>query len=445
MNPATAFVLAQLFATVSSSSLRGNDQERRLGIFDDARIIGGDEAVEGRYSYAVSLQDKNGHFCGGSLIAPDVVLSAAHCAGGKYKAVIGRHDLDTDDGEEIDVAIEMSHPDYDDYLTDNDFMLLFLSRSTTEDVELVKVNSDVVSVGEDVTVMGWGNMHPDRDMPADELMEVEVSIISNEECDDSSGKIDGDKENYHDQITENMVCAKDSGEDSCQGDSGGPLVIRSASGDVQVGVVSWGIGCAHKDFPGVYARVSAQYDWIRTNVCHLSLNPPASFGCGRSATAYAARESWATISDEDFAYGYGIFDHHDNTANHYTSAMGRTGVVRLEDGKGGQSVLISNQISLAYNPFSRIRVTFSFYAIKMEHGDDLCLDYELDGGAITGEKCWSAYTFSPLSFENSRWYDEMGFEFDALKASSLRIAFRVKGDDSEDDVLIDAVTIEGRA
>merc|ERR1712051_906056 len=96
--------------------------------------------------------------------------------------------------------------------------------------------------------------------------------------------IGGYQTDYKNQISGNMMCANDNGEDSCQGDSGGPLVIRSRTGDVQVGVVSWGVGCAHRDFPGVYARVSAQYHWIRANVCEGSSDPPASFECKQTMT-----------------------------------------------------------------------------------------------------------------------------------------------------------------
>ena len=79
-----------------------------------------------------------------------------------------------------------------------------------------------------------------------------------------------------------MMCAADDGEDSCTGDSGGPLVIRENSGDVQVGIVSWGVECAHKVFPGVYARISSQFEWIRGHVCAESSDPPAYFECDRS-------------------------------------------------------------------------------------------------------------------------------------------------------------------
>ena len=108
MSLSRAFLASHLCAVVSSVSLRGGDVGRRelkLG----TRIINGNKAAEGRYPYAVSLRDDVGHFCGGSLVAPDVVLSAAHCAGGDYKAVVGRHRLESKDGDELDVAIERHH------------------------------------------------------------------------------------------------------------------------------------------------------------------------------------------------------------------------------------------------------------------------------------------------------------------------------------------------
>ncbi|KAL3771037.1 hypothetical protein ACHAWO_013215 [Cyclotella atomus] len=78
-----------------------------------------------------------------------------------------------------------------------------------------------------------------------------------------------------------MVCAEAKNIDACGNDSGGPLVIRGESHDedIQVGIVSWGYSCAHKDFPGVYTRVSSYYQWIREHVCSKSLHPPASFDC----------------------------------------------------------------------------------------------------------------------------------------------------------------------
>ena len=458
MNLSKAFLFSQLCAVgVSSASIRGGIQ-RQLDIFDDNdnnRIIGGEEAPEGRYSYSVSLQDDYGHFCGGTLIAPDVVLSAAHCAGGEYKVVVGRHDLRTDVGDAVEVEVEMVHPDYDDDTTDNDFMLLFLKRSTTEDVDLAIVNPDMISEGQNVTVMGWGDIDPDQDESelANELMEVEVTVISNENCDASESTEPGWEDNYNGQITNNMICAEHvQMKDACQGDSGGPLVIRSESGeDSLVGVVSWGVGCAHDDFPGVYSRVSAQYDWIEEQVCENSSAPPLYFKCQRqddttettttqTTSTSVVDGSWSTIAEEDFTSSdFLLFKTKGNDAKHYTYAVGRSGVVLIHDGNNGVSELTSNSIPFD-SVYSSIKISFSFYANILEESDKFCLEYELDDGAIIGERCWSS-----LGFVNNEWNDDTSVEFDTAGAQSLRITFRVTGDDDKDDLLLDSVTVQGQA
>jgi secreted trypsin-like serine protease len=86
-------------------------------------------------------------------------------------------------------------------------------------------------------------------------MDITLQVVSSEECWNSGG------------ITENMLCAKDEGQDTCQGDSGGPLVVKDNDEDVQVVVISFGLGCAMDEFAGVYARVSQAYEWIQKEVC----------------------------------------------------------------------------------------------------------------------------------------------------------------------------------
>ena len=249
---------------------------------NNQRIIGGSEASKGRYSYAVSLQDKLGHFCGGSLIAKDIVLSAAHCAGGSYSVAINRHDLDNNNGEKISMKKEIKHPNYQASSTNRDYMIVVLSKPTNQNVALVKLNSSgsKPSVGQNLTVMGWGVTKPSGGNISDVLMKVNVNALSNNTCEASGDSQD----DYHGQITDWMLCANANNKDSCQGDSGGPLVIpgnsSNGSSDTQVGVVSWGIGCAEKEFPGVYARISKEYSWIKEQVCKNSSNPPASFNCG---------------------------------------------------------------------------------------------------------------------------------------------------------------------
>jgi secreted trypsin-like serine protease len=256
-------------------------------------IVGGYEAREDRHSYMASLQLHGRHFCGGSLIARDVVLSAAHCRqGAGYDVVLGRHDLDDDDdGEVIAVRREIHHPEYDDEETDNDFMLLFLERpSTARNVDVIRLNSDgsVPSAGQRVTDMGWGDTRIDEEVHvnSDFLRRVDLSVLSNEDCDASEGwyydpAAGWEYGSCEDYITDNMLCAWAYKSGSCQGDSGGPLVIRGDGPDLQVGVSSWMIDCASDHFPGVYARVSRAYNWIEEEVCHGSeYASEAGFDCG---------------------------------------------------------------------------------------------------------------------------------------------------------------------
>jgi trypsin len=241
---------------------------------DDTRIIGGKEAIEDRFPYHVSLQDSGGHFCGGSLILKDVVLTAAHCLGGSFSVMIGRHDFDDKDGEIIEAARQIPHPKYDENTSENDFALVVLERPVETAVPLVSLNDDNSyptpgTTSAQAHVMGWGNMQTNGfDLP-DVPMIVDVEVISNDRC----YELENGGESYEEfkyDIYDDMICTFTEKKDACQGDSGGPLVIsgNDASQDVQIGVVSWGIGCAY--LPGVYGRVSYVIDWIKDTACDRS-------------------------------------------------------------------------------------------------------------------------------------------------------------------------------
>lgn len=116
------------------------------------------------------------------------------------------------------------------------------------------------------------------DLP-DEMQMVDVEVISNEVC-VGLEKGGTSYEKYGFDITDDMMCTFTANKDACQGDSGGPLVITGddASKDVQVGVVSWGVGCAY--LPGVFSRTSYAYDWIQDMACKLSSDTSGSNLCG---------------------------------------------------------------------------------------------------------------------------------------------------------------------
>ncbi|KAL7465259.1 hypothetical protein ACHAXS_005591 [Conticribra weissflogii] len=267
------------------------DLSTSSNLFKDTRIIGGQEAVEDRYSYAVSLHGSRGHFCGGSLIAKDIVLTAAHCVSSDgnedIEVVIGRHDFGDNDGDVVGCSKSKRHPNYKSSTDENDFALLYLNRPTTANVKLVKLNkqANFPPVGATAYTMGWGDTDAGDDKMSlpDQLRVVGLQVISNNECRNAEGSVGGYSDSYEDYIFDEMLCTFTDNKDACQGDSGGPLVIRgndpNGAGDMQVGVVSWGIGCATKVFPGVFSRVSSAYNWIKTTVCSDSDVKPGHL-CG---------------------------------------------------------------------------------------------------------------------------------------------------------------------
>ncbi len=249
------------------------------------------QAVEDRYSYAVSLHRSRGHFCGGSLIAKDIVLTAAHCVSSDgnedIEVVIGRHDFGDKDGDVVGCSKSKRHPNYKSSTDENDFALLYLNRPTTANVKLVKLNkqANFPPVGATAYTMGWGDTDAGDDKMSlpDDLRVVGLQVISNNECRNAEGSVGGYSDSYEDYIFDEMLCTFTDNKDACQGDSGGPLVIRgndpNGAGDMQVGVVSWGTGCATKVFPGVFSRVSSAYNWIKTTVCSDSDVKPGHL-CG---------------------------------------------------------------------------------------------------------------------------------------------------------------------
>ncbi|KAF0708695.1 Aste57867_6249 [Aphanomyces stellatus] len=227
-------------------------------------IVGGKEAAKGQHQYVTGLRKTAGgsDFCGGSLIAPNVVLTAAHCIPAKPQYVaIGTHYLSgTQDGEQIKVTKTVVHPKRGN--NNWDFAVLILERDSK--FAPVQVSFDEVKAGTPTIVRGWGTTSSGGSQ-SNVLLEVGVDAIDNAQC----GKFLGSS-----SIDETMLCAGGKrGEDSCQGDSGGPLTVEQNGSAKLVGVVSWGDGCAQQDKPGVYARISIARDFIQPYLKGASPSP----------------------------------------------------------------------------------------------------------------------------------------------------------------------------
>ncbi|NEJ92359.1 trypsin-like serine protease [Rhizobium ruizarguesonis] len=258
---------------------------------DGGRVIGGQAAKKGEWPWQVKIlapdPEQRGRFgghCGGSLIAPRWILTAAHCVtsgrSGKQDLfardlliVEGKSKIDkvisVDGPEKPGLAVEdvIIHEDFDRKVFANDIALIKLSEPAKSKPAILASASDdeVEAAGHPAVVTGWGYTKADHGwddkyLPT-ELQEVELPIVPREDCRaayrDSSMRMN--------PIDERNVCAgyAEGGKDACQGDSGGPLVAqRPDKRWIQLGIVSWGAGCAEAEHYGVYTRVAAFRDWI---------------------------------------------------------------------------------------------------------------------------------------------------------------------------------------
>jgi len=227
------------------------------------RIVGGAETEQNEYPWQVGLVSAGGSrpWCGGTLISPQHVLTAAHCTAGSSPSsiavLLGEHRIDDGSFNKVTLSAITDHPGYNSNTLDNDFSILTLSQPVTFSKEVSPAclpGGSQDYAGQVATVSGWGTLTSGGNQPT-VLNDVQVTVKSNTECNSA----------YNGGITSNMICAADSGKDSCQGDSGGPLVVKENGRYALAGVVSWGYGCALAQYPGVYARVTAQMDWILAN------------------------------------------------------------------------------------------------------------------------------------------------------------------------------------
>ncbi len=244
------------------------------------RIIGGVDAKQGEMPYIVSLQsnyvypgdkERIGHFCAGSLIAKNWVLTAAHCVEddgsdiGVDAVWIGMHEQsNTTAVEKLTVAKIYIHPKRDlaKNKLDYDFALIELKENSSHST--VSLNEAEITIKTDsimAMTAGWGMINTDFWNPKtpDILQKVDVPLVSQVDCNVKAA--------YDGKITDRMICAgyKAGGKDACAGDSGGPLTIADSNGKpILTGVVSLGAGCALANKYGVYSKVNGEISWIKS-------------------------------------------------------------------------------------------------------------------------------------------------------------------------------------
>ena len=253
-------------------------------------IIGGTDATPKEWPWMVAVVEAGGtaaetQFCGGTLVAPHWVLTAAHCVvdedvlevvalpASYFEVVLGLYDLEDESTAERLVVDEVILYGYDAYTADNDVALLHLKEASTyrpiEALITAETEPLYAAPGAMGTVKGWGALAADLSAYPTLLQEVQIPIVDRETCNAPSA-FDGG-------LTETMLCAGwlEGGKDSCLGDSGGPFVVATEQGEVALaGVVSWGWGCAEPAAYGAYARVSRYVEWIAAErVAHGDLDP----------------------------------------------------------------------------------------------------------------------------------------------------------------------------
>ncbi|XP_031529550.1 serine protease 1 [Vicugna pacos] len=224
---------------------------------DDDKIVGGYTCAKNSVPYQVSL-NSGYHFCGGSLINSQWVVSAAHCYKSSIQVRLGEYNINVVEGNEqfISASKIIRHPSYNSNTLDNDIMLIKLKSAATLNSRVASVSlpTSCASAGTKCLISGWGNTKSSGSSTPDLLQCLDAPILSSSACSSA----------YPGQITSNMICVGflEGGKDSCQGDSGGPVVCN---GKLQ-GVVSWGYGCAVKGKPGVYTKVCNYVSWIQQTI-----------------------------------------------------------------------------------------------------------------------------------------------------------------------------------
>ncbi|MEU7041867.1 serine protease [Streptomyces varsoviensis] len=235
----------------------------------DRIVVGGQQVQVADAPWVVALASRSrfgaarsGQFCGGVMVSPTAMVTAAHCLGREVlgverkdvrdlRVLVGREDLRGTGGREIELKGDWVNPDYDSVSNAGDVAVLTLAEPVpaSDVIRMAPKGDAAYRPGGTASVYGWGDT-TGKGRYASTLHAAQVRVLEDARCRRAyPGSADG---TYR---PSSMLCAGQpgGGRDACQGDSGGPLVARGRL----IGLVSWGSGCGEPKSPGVYTRISA--------------------------------------------------------------------------------------------------------------------------------------------------------------------------------------------
>nr|AYV99585.1 venom polypeptide [Dolopus genitalis] len=226
------------------------------------RIVGGRIAKDNQFPYQVSVEFLDEHHCGGAILTPTLVITAAHCTHdnlARFLAVRAGTTLRETNGQKVKLTKFIEHPKFHPRTLDYDVAILLLAKPLVfgEGVQPIRLPASgqkqpTAAMG---TISGWGRTE-EKGKLSTIMRFAQLPILERDYCDTHVAG-----------FTDRMICAgySQGGIDACNLDSGGPMAV---DGEL-VGIVSWGIGCARPNSPGVYTHVAMLRDWIDDTMSKL--------------------------------------------------------------------------------------------------------------------------------------------------------------------------------